>query len=31
LGQFQTIRSARSGEVLRGVDFAPARGTNDDE
>jgi hypothetical protein len=31
LGKFQTIRSARSGEVLRGVDFAPARGTSDDE
>jgi len=31
LGKFQTVRSARSGEVLRGVDFAPARGTSDDE
>jgi hypothetical protein len=31
LGKFQTIRSAHSGEVLRGVDFAPARGTSDDE
>jgi len=30
LGKFQMIRSARSGEVLRGVDFAPALGTGDE-
>lgn len=30
LGQFVTIRSARAGEVLRGIAFAPARDDDDD-
>lgn len=29
LGHFETVRSARGGEVLRGVAFAPSRGDND--
>ena len=30
LGHFETIRSARAGEVLRGVAFAPSNHDNDD-
>lgn len=30
LGQFVTIRSAQTGEVLRGIAFAPARDDDDD-
>jgi hypothetical protein len=29
LGTFQTVRSARAGEVFRGVAFAPAEGDDD--